>query len=63
MFCIRRGGGGGDAVARIGKKYRNAENAAKSAIEKAVLFEWCFPLETPVFRLVLHNRALKAWTA
>ena len=41
---------------------KNAENAAKNAIENAVLLEWCLPLETPMFRLVLHNWALKAWT-
>ena len=59
-------GGGGDAVAGIGKKSgkggKSVENAAKNAIENAVLLEWYLPLETPMFRLVLHNRALKAWT-
>ena len=59
-------GGGKNAVAGIGKKCgkcgKNAENAAKNAIENAVLLEWCLPLETPMFRLVLHNWALKAWT-
>ena len=35
---------------------------AKNAMENAVLLEWCMPLETPMFRLVLHDRALKAWT-
>ena len=41
---------------------KNAENAAKNAIENAFLLEWCLPLETSMFRLVLHNCALKAWT-
>ena len=41
---------------------KNAENAAKNAIENAVLLECCLPLETPMFRLVLRNLALKAWT-
>ena len=60
-------GGGEDAVAKIGKKNaeksgKKAENAAKNAIENAVLLEWCLPLETPMFRPVLHNWAPKAWT-
>ena len=60
-LSTRGGGGGGrDAVARIGKKC--GENAGKNAIENAVLLEWYLPLETPMFRLVLHKRALKAWT-
>ena len=41
---------------------KNAENAAKNTIENAVWLEWCLPLKTPMFRLVLHNWALKAWT-
>ena len=45
---------------------KNAEKMRKmrqkNAIENAVLLEWCLPLETPMFRLVLHNWALKAWT-
>ena len=40
----------------------NAAKAAKNAIEEAVLLEWCMTLETPMFHIVLHNRALKAWT-
>ena len=40
----------------------NAEKIAENAIENAVLLEWCLPLETSMFRLVLHNWALKAWT-
>ena len=52
-------GGGGDAVAGIGKK---CGKMRKNAIENAVLLEWCLPLEAPMFRLVLHNWALKAWT-
>ena len=59
------GGGGGGWSPRLaknaGKCGENAENAAKNAIENAVFLEWCLPLETPMFRLVLHNRALKAW--
>ena len=39
-----------------------AEDAAQNAIENAVLLEWCLLLGTPMFRLVLHNWALKAWT-
>ena len=53
------GGGGGDAVAGIGKK--NAEKCGENAMENAVLLEWCMPLETPMFHLILHDRALKAW--
>ena len=49
-----RGGGGGMRSPRLAK---NAENAAKNAIENAVLLEWCMPLETPMFRLVLHPGA------
>ena len=45
-----------------GKCGENAENTAKNAMENAVLFEWCMPLETPMFHLVLHDRALNAWT-
>ena len=62
------GGGGGGEMRSPGlpknaeKCGKNAENAAKNAIENAVLLEWCLPLETPMFRLVLHNWALKAWT-
>ena len=64
------GGGGGMRSPGLAKKMRekaekcggNAENAAKNAIENAVLLEWCMPLETPMFHLVLHDRALKAWT-
>ena len=60
-------GGGGEmrspGLAKNAEKCgKNAENAAKNAIENAVLLEWCLPLETPMFRLVLHNWALKAWT-
>ena len=58
--------GGGDTVAGMGKKCgkmrENAGNAAKNAMENAVLLEWCMPLETPMFHLVLHDQALKAWT-
>ena len=56
-------GGGGECGRRDWQKMRkNAENAAKNAIENAVCLEWCLPLETPMFRLVLHDWALKAWT-
>ena len=59
-------GGGGDAVAGIGKKcgkmQKKCAKCGKNAIENAVLLEWCMLLETPTFRLVLHDRALKAWT-
>ena len=61
-------GGGGGAMRSPGlannaeKRGKNAENVAKNAIENAVLLEWCLPLETPMFRLVLHNWELKAWT-
>ena len=41
---------------------KNAEKAEKNAIENVVLLEWCLPLETPMFHVVLHDRALKAWT-
>ena len=41
---------------------KNAQNAAQNAIENAVWLEWCLPLKTPMFRLVLHNWVLKAWT-
>ena len=57
------GRGGGECGRRDWQKMReNAENEAKNAIENAVLLEWCLPLETPTFRLVLHNSALKPWT-
>ena len=62
-YGILHKGGGGDCGRRDWQKMRkmreNAENAAKNAIGNAVLLEWCLPLETPMFRLVLHNRALK----
>ena len=65
-LCSEERGGGGNAVAGIGKNAekcrQNAENAAKNAIENAVWLEWCLPLKTPMFRLVLQNSALKAWT-
>ena len=38
-----------------------AEKCGKNA-ENAVLLDWCMPLETPMFHLVLHDWALKAWT-
>ena len=44
---------------------KNAEKCGKcgkNAMENAILLEWCMPPETPMFRLVLHDRALKAWT-
>ena len=44
------------------KGRKKAEKGAKNAIANAVLLEWCLPLKTPMFRLVLHDRALKAWT-
>ena len=44
-----------------GKCGKNAEDAAKNAIENTVWLEWCLPLKSPMFRLVLHNWALKAW--
>ena len=53
-------GGGGECSRQDWQKMR--KNAAKNAIENAILLEWCLPLKTPMFRLVLHNRALKAWT-
>ena len=60
------GGGGGmrspGLAKNAGKCGKNAENAAKNAIENAVLLEWCLSLKTPMFCLVLHNWALKAWT-
>ena len=63
---VCQGGGGGmrspGLAKNAGKCGKNAENAAKIAIENAVLLELCLPLETPMFRLVLHNRALKVWT-
>ena len=50
-------------LAKNAEKCRgNGEKAAKNVIENAVLLEWCLPLETPMFHVVLHGRALKAWT-
>ena len=64
--CSGIQGGGGmrsPGLAKNAEKCgKNAENAAKNAIENAVWLEWCLPLKTPMFRLVLHNWALKAWT-
>ena len=54
----RAGGGGGMRSPGLAK---NAEKCGKNA-ENAILLEWCLPLETPMFRLVLHDRVLKAWT-
>ena len=38
-----------------GKCGKNAENAAKNAIENAVSLEWCLPLETPMFHPFLNS--------
>ena len=66
LSAPKSGGGGGmrlPGLAKTAEKCgQNAENAAKNAIENAVWLEWCLPLKTPMFRLVLHNWALKAWT-
>ena len=66
LSAPKSGGGGEMRLPGLAKKAekcgQNAENAAKNAIENAVWLEWCLPLRTPMFHLVLHNWALKAWT-
>ena len=59
MVPVLPGGGGGCGRRDWQKMRKNAENAEKNAIDNAVLLEWCMPLETPMFRLVLHDWVLK----
>ena len=62
IFFAKDTGGGGCGRCDWQEMRKKCGNAAKNAMENAVLFEWCVPLETPMFCLVLHDRALKART-